>query len=287
MNGTSSDQSGALREKYLVRTGLYRPWTPHDVAEDGNELPQSASTDIVTSHSPYKGGSNATKSAWSCIYSVVQSMYRIACVRQCWSMCHTAGAGELVATVKIVPYALERCFASRILSAIDGPMLSTATFRATRVLAVSTFIRGGRALGARRALTTLQAKPVGTEASLIDHIFVAHRTEDLAELLSRPACWDLAVVFGGSATSDRRDVVPAALEAAGGSVCQLGMPVDPGSLLLLGRLRGCPVVGAPGCARSRSQMASVWYSIDYSRAMKSHLPTSWLWEWGLAKTRAR
>ena len=28
------------------------------------------------------------------------------------------------------------------------------------------------------------------------------------------------------------------------------MPVDPGNLLFLGDLTGCPVIGLPGCARS-------------------------------------
>ena len=31
---------------------------------------------------------------------------------------------------------------------------------------------------------------------------------------------------------------------------RFGMPVDPGNLLLLGRLGGKPVLGLPGCARS-------------------------------------
>ena len=65
---------------------------------------------------------------------------------------------------------------------------------------------------------------------------------------------DLLIVFGASAITDRRDVVPVAIEMAGGVVDHLGMPVDPGNLLLLGRLRDgsrtIPVIGAPGCARS-------------------------------------
>ena len=48
---------------------------------------------------------------------------------------------------------------------------------------------------------------------------------------------DLVIVFGASAIADRRDVIPAAIEAAGGRVEHFGMPVDPGNLLLLGALR--------------------------------------------------
>jgi molybdenum cofactor cytidylyltransferase len=61
---------------------------------------------------------------------------------------------------------------------------------------------------------------------------------------------DLLFVFGASAITDRRDVIPAGIERAGGRVLHFGMPVDPGNLLLLGQLNGKPVVGLPSCARS-------------------------------------
>ena len=61
---------------------------------------------------------------------------------------------------------------------------------------------------------------------------------------------DPILLFGASAIADRRDVLPAALERAGGQVDVLGMPVDPGNLLMTGSLKGRVVVGLPGCARS-------------------------------------
>jgi molybdenum cofactor cytidylyltransferase len=45
-------------------------------------------------------------------------------------------------------------------------------------------------------------------------------------------------------------VIPAAIERAGGRVDHFGMPVDPGNLILLGRIGAVPVLGLPGCARS-------------------------------------
>ena len=58
--------------------------------------------------------------------------------------------------------------------------------------------------------------------------------EAIAEQAAREA--DLIVVFGASAITDRRDVIPPAIEAAGGAVEHLGMPVDPGNLLLIGAI---------------------------------------------------
>jgi molybdenum cofactor cytidylyltransferase len=65
-------------------------------------------------------------------------------------------------------------------------------------------------------------------------------------------------VFGASAVVDARDVIPAAIVEAGGAVRQLGMPVDPGNLLVLGDLDGTPVIGAPGCARSPKENGFDW-----------------------------
>ena len=73
-------------------------------------------------------------------------------------------------------------------------------------------------------------------------------TAALATLV-REDC-EIILMSGASAIVDRRDVLPSALTAAGGSVDHFGMPVDPGNLLLLGRLEDRPVVGLPGCARS-------------------------------------
>ena len=46
--------------------------------------------------------------------------------------------------------------------------------------------------------------------------------------------------------------------AAGGEILHFGMPVDPGNLLLLGRLDGRPVLGLPGCCRSPKRNGFDW-----------------------------
>src|SRR5664279_2990026 len=69
---------------------------------------------------------------------------------------------------------------------------------------------------------------------------------------------ELVLVFGASAIADRRDVIPAALEAIGGRIEHFGMPVDPGNLLLIGDANGRPVLGAPGCARSPKENGFDW-----------------------------
>jgi molybdenum cofactor cytidylyltransferase len=66
------------------------------------------------------------------------------------------------------------------------------------------------------------------------------------------------IVFGASAITDRRDVIPAALQEAGGTIEQYGMPVEPGNLLLIGQIAGKAFLGAPGCARSPKENGFDW-----------------------------
>jgi molybdenum cofactor cytidylyltransferase len=68
----------------------------------------------------------------------------------------------------------------------------------------------------------------------------------------------MVLIFGASAMCDPQDVIPAAIRLAGGEVTAVGMPVDPGNLLVLGRLGATPVLGAPGCARSPKENGFDW-----------------------------
>jgi molybdenum cofactor cytidylyltransferase len=81
---------------------------------------------------------------------------------------------------------------------------------------------------------------------------VAHAQADVAAAIERLKGQgaDPIILFAASAIVDRGDVIPAALSAVGGDIVRLGMPVDPGNLILIGRLGATDVIGAPSCAAS-------------------------------------
>src|SRR5262249_31707432 len=103
-----------------------------------------------------------------------------------------------------------------------------------------------------RNRSALEARLEQVGGTLVVESRVAHAADAVAEGLRAGEAKgaELLFVFGASAITDRRDVIPAGIVAAGGSVTHFGMPVDPGNLLLLGELNGKPVVGLPSCARS-------------------------------------
>jgi molybdenum cofactor cytidylyltransferase len=170
------------------------------------------------------------------------------------------GAGEMVATVKIIPFAASGKLVHQAMSVGSGA-IRIAPFAAKKVAVFSTLTPGLKSSVVDKTLRVLDERleNLGFSERLCD-IRVHHTVEDLAEVLPRARALgaDITIIFGASAITDRRDVIPAALEAAGGKVVHLGMPVDPGNLLMLGSLEGRPVIGAPGCARSPRENGFDW-----------------------------
>jgi molybdenum cofactor cytidylyltransferase len=68
----------------------------------------------------------------------------------------------------------------------------------------------------------------------------------------------MILLAGETAIMDAHDIVPRAVERAGGHVATVGAPVDPGNLLMLAYVGDVPIVGAPGCARSRKTNIVDW-----------------------------
>jgi molybdenum cofactor cytidylyltransferase len=163
--------------------------------------------------------------------------------------------GEMVATIKIIPFAVSEKILMRCLAAVEGVAMRVAPFRLTQVGAVSTILPGLRSSIVAKTLRVFEERLAAASAKLATEERVPHDEAALAEAIRRieDKC-DLIVIFGASAITDRRDVIPAAIEKAGGLVEHFGMPVDPGNLLLIGRTAkesgGKPMIGAPGCARS-------------------------------------
>ena len=170
-------------------------------------------------------------------------------------------AGEMVATVKIIPYAVPGGTLDRALAAVPHPALAVAPYRRRRVAVISTLLPGLKPSVVDKTLRVFADRLAPTGAGIVGETRVPHAAEAVATALrdavSERAA-DLAVVFGASAIADRRDVIPAGIEAAGGRVAHFGMPVDPGNLLLIGDLDGRPVIGAPGCARSPKENGFDW-----------------------------
>jgi molybdenum cofactor cytidylyltransferase len=169
--------------------------------------------------------------------------------------------GEMVATVKIIPYAVPGHVLARACTAAQEGLLAVAPYRRRRVGVVSTRLPSLKEATIDKTLRVLSERLAPAGAAIVAETRVPHAHGAVAAALAEvidAAEADLVVVFGASAIADRRDVVPAGIEAAGGRVAHLGMPVDPGNLLLVGARGDVPVIGAPGCARSPKENGFDW-----------------------------
>lgn len=166
-------------------------------------------------------------------------------------------AGQMVGTVKIIPFAVPGEVVSRAVAALASPVLSVRAWEAKRIGAISTMLPVLKESVVDKTLRVLGRRLEGTGAALMADMRVPHETSGLAGALSA-VVGDIVIVFGASAVMDEDDVIPAAIRAAGGRVEHVGMPVDPGNLLVLGELGGRPVIGAPGCARSPKRNGFDW-----------------------------
>jgi molybdenum cofactor cytidylyltransferase len=154
--------------------------------------------------------------------------------------CRPVKDGDMIATVKIIPFATQGATLKAAFAALGGASaVSVAPFRPLRFAVVSTLLPG------------LKMSVVAKTAP--------HEIGALADALARLAPGaDALIIFGASAITDRRDVIPAAIEAFGGRIERFGMPVDPGNLLLLAARGDMPILGAPGCARSPKENGFDW-----------------------------
>jgi len=167
--------------------------------------------------------------------------------------------GDMVATVKIIPFSTRGETLEAALAAIVSPPVSVAPFRPLRVAVASTVLPGLKESVIAKTLRALEARLAPTGARVVAHVTAPHEIGPLAAALERLARGaELIIVFGASAITDRRDVIPAAVEACGGRIERFGMPVDPGNLLLLAARGETPIVGAPGCARSPKENGFDW-----------------------------
>jgi molybdenum cofactor cytidylyltransferase len=169
-------------------------------------------------------------------------------------------AGDMVATIKIIPLAVAKAKAERAAAVLaDGHAFQVKPFRARDVALIATRLPSLKPTVMDKTRRVLEDRLRRSGSRLTGEERVAHAVEPLARALDmRAPAHGLVVVFGASAVADADDVIPAAIRAAGGVVQHVGMPVDPGNLLVIGSIGATTIIGAPGCARSPKENGFDW-----------------------------
>ncbi|MGQ7846135.1 NTP transferase domain-containing protein [Granulosicoccus sp. 3-233] len=164
----------------------------------------------------------------------------------------SVGKSRLVATVKIIPYAVSKNALQQVLAGLQGRQIRVHATVPQRAALIQTRLPGMRESILDKTVGVTRQRLLKQGAQLTSERRVSHDVDELVRAMSDAVEGgvDWLLVAGASAISDRQDIVPSAIVRLGGQVEHFGMPMDPGNLLLIGRLGNTSIIGLPGCARS-------------------------------------
>lgn len=242
---------------------------PGDIGEDeaARTLANAASGENVRADEAFTGRANLFAEKAGVLVVDKRAIDRLNAIDEAITFATLAAfspvaEGQMIATAKIIPFAVRRDTYGAALEAAKTAqaLVRVAPYRIRKVGVISTRLPGlaEKVIDKTLKVTRERLSPAG--AQIIAEKRIDHDAQMLArsirEMLDAGA--ELVLTFGASAIADRRDVIPAAIEHAGGRIEHFGMPVDPGNLMLIGEVNGRPVLGAPGCARSPKENGFDW-----------------------------
>jgi len=167
--------------------------------------------------------------------------------------------GRMIATIKIIPYGVSKKAVDAVLALDLASTFNVTPFEPKRVGMVSTMLPSLKTSTMDKTRSILEGRLALSGSTIVDELRVEHDEGLVCDAIRQlESKTDMIILFGASAISDVRDVIPVAIEAAGGTIKRFGMPVDPGNLMLLAEFNGKAVIGAPGCARSPAENGFDW-----------------------------
>ncbi len=231
-----------------------------DVGEDAasSALARAAAGENASAAEPFTGRANLFSSAHGLAVVDEARVNAVNLLHESLTIAtvpgfHPVEPRQMLATVKVIPFAAHADVLAQALDICgEGGLIAVAPFAARRVGLVLTELPQTKEAILEKTVQsmTLRLEQLG---STLDHVVrCPHDPKSVAAAVLELASKGCApiLMFGASAIVDRGDVIPDALTLAGGEVVHLGMPVDPGNLLMLGELGGTSVIGVPSCARS-------------------------------------
>src|SRR5436305_4774425 len=124
-------------------------------------------------------------------------------------------ARQMVATVKIIPFATPRPAAEQVEALLGKPAIRVAAFHPRKVALLLTTLPQTRAALLDKTRTAIAARVENIGSEMVFSRDCPHAADALsAQLRDAAEVADLILIFGAGAITDRRDVIPAAIERA-------------------------------------------------------------------------
>lgn len=158
----------------------------------------------------------------------------------------------IVATIKVIPYAVPE---QRLRQAeLRGwGAVGVRPLPARRVGVILTSSENARSKVVETLEPPIRARVEDLGSEVVAVLPVPHTEQAVAEAVRDLTSQGIEAIIIGGETSimDANDITPSGVRQAGGVIEGYGAPAEPGNLLLLAYLDQRPILGAPGCVRSR------------------------------------
>jgi molybdenum cofactor cytidylyltransferase len=161
----------------------------------------------------------------------------------------------MLGTIKIIPYAVPSAdLAAAETVATETHMLAVKPFVVSKAILITTGSPEARAKVIEGFTPALRERLAGYHTELIEGPYVPEDEDEIREALqwALDSGANMILIAGETSIMDAEDITPQAIKAVGGEIVHYGMPVEPGNLMLLAYRGEVPIVGAPGCAKSKS-----------------------------------
>lgn len=163
---------------------------------------------------------------------------------------------KIVGTIKIIPYAVpeDDLQAAETIARQESPLVEVKSFVLKKAVLITTGSAAARAKVIDSFTPALRDRMSSYATELVEGPYVPEDEVEISEALQ----WALAsgaqmiLLAGETSIMDADDITPRAIKAVGGEIVHHGVPVEPGNLLLLAYRNQVPIVGAPGCAKSKN-----------------------------------
>ncbi len=161
----------------------------------------------------------------------------------------------LVGTIKIIPYTVPEpdLEAAETILRRESPLLEIKPFVIKRAALITTGSEAAREKVIESFTPSLRERLTSYGAELNIGPYVSEEETEIRQALQEALVdgAEMILIAGETSIMDVDDITPRAIKAAGGEIVHYGVPVEPGNLLLLAYHHDIPIVGAPGCARSK------------------------------------
>ncbi len=162
---------------------------------------------------------------------------------------------KMIATIKTIGLALPESVLQQVelIARENGAVVSVRALSTARVAVILTGSREAQARVEKSFTPALQARVEELGSAISSREYVEEDSGAIAAALARAMenRADCVILAGETSIMDADDITPRGIKLAGGKIEVYGAPVEPGNLLLLAYCGDVPIIGAPGCVKSR------------------------------------